>query len=226
MVKYSSLAFFRELEASMFPIDQDMFDQLQLAQCQYARQVLIQNYITEVAEIFRAKPEHMWVPAHLHDQFLRCVRCLQSLHIGQKLQSTAQKIVDLFAGYSMDDANALFIINMIVDKQTTRIRFSPDPTEALSHAFDYLQLVKSAMCSLPVVPSSISSVPGYGDTRILSEDVADSLLAGPKSSLDLTYKNQVCACVCHRSSSGDDVDVVRAVIQNRRDLQHNSSFFS
>ncbi len=170
-----------------------MFDQLQHAQCQYAREVLTQNYVSEAGAIFRAQPEHTWVPSHLHDKFLRSIRCLQSLHIGQTLQITAQKVLDLFVQFAATDNQlAMFIINLIVDKQTSKICYAPDPFDALVHAFDHLKMVKSAVCSLPVVPSSISAVKGYGETRIVYESLADILLKDAENMLDLTYKKQVC----------------------------------
>ena len=189
--KYSTLAFFRAMDKSIFPMDQEMFEQLQHAQCQYAREVLMQSWVSEVCAIFAQLPEHEWVPPHLHDKFLRSVRCLQAQNLGMTLKATADQIVGLFQEFAgTDDDAAMFIVNVTVSKDS-QIVYMPDPMEALVQAKELMDLVRSSVCMLPVVPSSLARQPGYNNMLIMNTLLADLLLEEAKKHLDDMFKIQM-----------------------------------
>lgn len=182
--KYSGLAFYRAMDMSLFPMDQEMFEQLQHAQCQYAREVLVQNWVSEVFAIFAQRPEHEWVPPHLHNRFLQSVRCLQAQHLGGMLKATADQIVGLYQDFAgTDDGAAMFIVNMTVS-QDARVVYMPDPLDALLQAKDFMDLVRSSVCMIPVVPSSLAKQPGYNNTLIMNSLLAELLLKEAKQQLD------------------------------------------
>lgn len=187
----SSLSFFRQLEDDSFPIDEDLFHQIQHAQIRYAREVLQSQLIVEARTIFNALPEHEWVEPRILDKFLMCVRKVMSLHLGRLLFKTLHSVVELFKRFESDvDDSAIFILNLIVDEDN-RIRYSPEPQQTLIRISGLIELVKDAICSVPVVQSNLSSIPSYNDLMVVSSHEANVMMEQAKSQLADIYSRQM-----------------------------------
>ncbi len=77
---------------------------------------------------------------------------------------------------SDDDDSAIFILNLIVDDKSS-IRYDPEPKDTLERMASLLQLVKDAICSVPVIHSDLVSVPHYNSLMIVSDHEAEIMLA-------------------------------------------------
>jgi len=63
--------------------------------------------------------------------------------------------------------------------------------EALVQAKELMDLVRSSVCMLPVVPSSLARQPGYNNMLIMNTLLADLLLEEAKKHLDDMFKIQM-----------------------------------
>ena len=187
----SSLSFFRQLDDDSFPIDEELFHQVQHAQIRYAREVLQSQLVVEARAIFDTLPEHQWVEPRILDNFLMCVRKVMSLHLGRLLFKTLHSVLELFERFVSDiDGSAIFILNLIVD-DNSRICYSPEPQETLDRISGLLELVKDAICSVPVIQSNLSSVPNYNDLMVVSSHEANVMLEQARSYLADIYRTKM-----------------------------------
>jgi len=189
--KCSKLSFFRQLDDYAFPIDQELFHQVQHAQIRYAAEVLQSQLVVEARAIFLAVPEHKWIKPALLYKFLMCVRKVMSLHLTTLLFKTLHAVLLLFDRFeSNDDDSAIFILNLIVD-QNNCIRYDPEPQETLHRIASLLELVKDAICSVPVIRSDLVSIQSYASLNVVSSHEADVMLQEAKVHLADIYRQKM-----------------------------------
>ena len=189
--KCSSLSFFKHLEDDAFPIDEDLFYEIQHAQIRYTSEVLHLQVFVEAQAIFNALPEFRWVGPGMLDSFLLCVKQVMSLHLGKLLFKTLHSVVELFERFDSDtDDSAIFILNLIVNDRGI-ICYSPEPLETLSRIAQLLEKVRNTICSIPVIQSSLTSIENYNCLTVVSSHEANVMLQEAISQLTIFLKSKM-----------------------------------
>ena len=188
--KCSSLSFFRQLHATAFPIDNDLFNQIQQAQIRYASEVLHTQLEVGARAIFNSQPEHKWIEPMQLDRLLLCARRVMSLHLEKLLFNTLEAVLKMFERFESEaDISPLFILNLIVDDDS-RVRYSPEMHETLDGISSLLDMVKNTICSISVIPSELVTIEGYDSLKVVSLHEADVMLHAAKSHLATIYRQK------------------------------------
>ena len=187
--KCGPLSFIHALEHGAFPIDEDLFHQIQHAQIRYTGEVLQRDVMAEARAIFDAWPGKLWVRPDQFEHLMLSVRRVMSRHLERLLFKALDDVVELFRRFEAnDDDSALFILHLIVDENGV-IRYNPQPQETLDRIVGLLDVVKKTICGFDVLPSDRMSLPCYKTMKIVSSFEADVMFEEAKSRLAYIYKH-------------------------------------